>query len=170
MVFNMGVFVPIAKSYGEHLIHSTGCHTLFYPYDYHPNETQSGTMQDVISYILYPNLWPRPTPTPKFIKTVMDNVPPFHHKDSGIFFPSNTLSDSIKKSMLEVVEYLMPNDLNGAIKLSQTAKEINNLLNSLTSMDAYMRPFFDELHWRLRIYVNIWTPETCGNDYERSAF
>ena len=43
-------------------------------------------------------------------------------------------------------------------------------INSLTGMDVDLRPFFDELHSRLRIYVNIWTPETCGNDYERSAF
>ena len=43
-------------------------------------------------------------------------------------------------------------------------------INSLTGMVAYMRPFFDELHWRLTISVNIKAPTTYIGDYERSAF
>ena len=37
-------------------------------------------------------------------------------------------------------------------------------------MDGDLRPFFDELHWRLTITVNIRTPTTYDSDYESSAF
>ena len=47
---------------------------------------------------------------------------------------------------------------------------IYSAVNSLTGTGAYTRHFFDELHWRLTIYVNIRTPTTYLSDYESSAF
>ena len=43
-------------------------------------------------------------------------------------------------------------------------------VNSLTGNGSCTSHFFDELHWRLTISVNIRTPTTYVSDYERFAF
>ena len=45
-----------------------------------------------------------------------------------------------------------------------------SVLNSLTGTGIDLRLFFDELHWRLTISVNIRIPTTYVSDYENSAF
>ena len=45
-----------------------------------------------------------------------------------------------------------------------------HVINSLISMGLYVSPFFDELHSRLTISVNIRTPTTYLSGYESSTF
>ena len=48
-------YVDTAKSFKEHMVRKTKCYREFQPADCHPSKTKPGTLQDVFSYMVYPD-------------------------------------------------------------------------------------------------------------------
>lgn len=125
-------YVPVHPSAEEHMIRETGACFKFKPSDCNPGTTSKSTIQDVMSYALYPDRRKRDyeggDTVPTFTPNVVDDPKRSSNHRSGSLFPSNNVPSRIKELMAQVEELLMPNDLIGRLQACCNFDEFDALM------------------------------------------
>lgn len=116
-----------AMSYKEHMVRKTKCYLEFQPSDCHPSKTKPGTMQDVLSYMVYPHARTREyenDPQP-FTTNEVERKHPRFHKYSGMLF---MMPSGLQGVVVRVLDMLLPNGLLEKLKQCRP-DEFVSLLN-----------------------------------------
>lgn len=108
------------KSFEEFFIRKMRCHQFFSPQECHPDTAKPASMQSVVSYMLHPHTRPNHrlrSGFTKHSKNVADPLsPPFHHTNSGTFFPGSSQTQDFLLTLDNAINSALPNNLLAEMK------------------------------------------------------